>query len=311
MLDSIKRAFKNNIFDSKLIYLIFKITDDAGIFAYDNKVIYMVKNVQNIPYKSLDTINLSLRCNLKISSVEDYASFSEGYYNIIMFNSDVNSEEFSVFVSLCDIYSKNTPTIKFDEFFFQLTRLFQMPREESYTNLIGFFGEIWFIYETFNKYEISIADFWHVNGSNDIYDFSFLGKFNCEIKTTVKDDNTFKIKHKQLFNNDDNYVLVYNIQENPTGFSIKNIIDLLNKSKIFSDNINFQIKLEEEKKKCNIKHLETSAFSVVKSYLYFNKELETLNNIPSCINNINYNYTFDCDNSFEMSQIIDNIKLII
>lgn len=311
MIDKLKSLMSNNRFDSNLIYLLYPITDKTGFFCYDNKIICMVYNEQNIPHKSFDTTTLSLRCNMRVTNIEDNNSFREGNYNFIMYNSDVNSDEFEVFVSLCELYCKNIPTIKFDDFFFQLSKLFQIPREESYNNLIGFYGELLFIWEMFDKYGLCLADYWHVNGSMDIYDFTFKNNFNIEIKTTVKDDNIFKIKHKQLFNSDVNYIIVNNIQENPSGFSIQNLIELLNDNEVFASNLNFQMKVEEEKKKCTLRQLTDVVFSKTKSSVYLNLELETLIDIPQCINELSYNYTFDDEKKIDIEKLSSKIQQTI
>lgn len=308
MIDKLKSLMLNNEFDCSLIYLLYPITDKTGFFCYDNKIIYMSYNDQNIPYKSLDTTILSLKCNVKITNIEDNNTFRVGYYNLITYNSDINLDEFEAFVSLCALYSKNALTLRFDEFFFQLSRLFQIPREESYTNLIGFYGELLFIWEIFNNYGLCLADYWHVNGSNDIYDFTFKNNFNLEIKTTVKDDNVFNIKHKQLFNSDINYIIINNIQENPSGFSIQDLIELLNGNRIFASNLSFQMKVEEEKKKCNLRQLSDVRFSKHKLSVYLNSELETLIDIPQCINEISYHYTFDDVKKMDIEELIIKLK---
>lgn len=307
MINKLRTIALNNKFKSNIIYLLYKITNKTGFFYYDNKIMYMIKNDQEISYKSFDTSTLSLRCNIKITNIEDDSSFQKGNYNIIIFNSDIKTEEFVAFVSLCELYSKNIPDIKFDDFFFQLSRIFQIPKEESFNNLIGFFGELIFIWEIYNKYGICLAEYWHVNGSNDIYDFGFK-TFNCEIKTTLNDENIFKIKHKQLFNSDTNYIIINNIYESPTGMSIQKIIDFLNEKEIFSSNLKFQMKLEEEKKKCSYKQLSEVTFTKNKSFIYLNKDLETLDYVPQCISDISYNYAFDDEKTINIEDLICEIR---
>lgn len=311
MIKEIRNKVNGSTFNEELVYLLYKVNENSGFCYYNGKIIYIIKNFDNLAYKSLDTIFLSLKCNLKIESIEHDSTYSTGYYNVIFYNDNIMEEEFETFVNLCYIYSECDKKIRFDEFFFKMSSLFQIPKEESYTNLLGFYGELLFLKTCYLDYNIDLSDNWHVVNTFDKYDFC-INDTNCiEIKTTSKNKNVFKLKHEQIFNNLNVFIGTINIKESPSGKTIYELIENINKYDVFSKNINFQIKLEEEKRKLNSKYANKNKFVFSDLNVYLNKELNSIEKYPCNISNIVYDYEFEGCKNVEIDELIEIIKKIL
>ena len=311
MIKEIRNKVNGNIFNEELVYLLCKVNKNSGFCFYNKKIIYIIKNFDNLAYKSLDTIFLSLKCNLKIESIECDSSFSTGYYNVIFYNDNIMEEEFETFVNLCYIYSECDKKIRFDEFFFKMSSLFQIPKEESYTNLLGFYGELLFLEKCYLDYNIDLANNWHVVNAFDKYDFC-INDINCiEVKTTSKNKNVFKLKHDQVFNSLNVFIVAINIKESPNGKTIYELIQNINQYDAFSKNINFQIKLEEEKRKLNSKYANKNKFIFSDLNVYLNKEIKSIEKYPCNISNIMYDYDFDECKNIEISELVEIIKVML
>ncbi len=307
MLTTIINNIKENEFNHELLSLVTVIDSISGFFYCDNKVIYMIKNIDNIEAKSLSTTCISLHCNISIQSVCNHPTFESGYYNTIIFNSEVTCEEFHAFVSLCSSYSREYTNIKFDQFFFELSNMFQNKSEKSYKNVLGFFGELYFIKYIKQKYSLDITKFWHKKEVFQKYDFSNTKLFNCEIKTTLKEELTFTIKHNQIFNDDNVYIIAINIEENPVGDSVESLIEEILDENNYAVGINFKVALEAEKKKCHIDDMKKT-FSVKNINCFNNKKMSSLINIPMCISKITYDYNFNFEENIKIEKIIKNLE---
>lgn len=311
MIKEIRNRVIDTIFNEELLYLLYKVNENSGFCYYNKKVIYIIKNFDNLAYKSLDTIFLSLKCNLKIESIEHDSSFSTGYYNVIFYNDNIMEEEFETFINLCYIYSECDKKIRFDEFFFKMSSLFQIPKEESYTNLLGFYGELLFLEKCYLEYNIDLSNNWHIVNAFDKYDFC-INDNNCiEVKTTSKNKNIFKLKHGQIFNSLNVFITTINIKESPNGKTIYELIESINRYDVFSKNINFQIKLEEEKRKLNIKYASKNKFIFCNLNAYLNRELKSIENYSFNISNIVYDYEFEGCKNINIDDLMEIIKNIL
>ena len=311
MIKEIRNKVNGSTFNEELVYLLYKVNENSGFCYYNGKIIYIIKNFDNLAYKSLDTLFLSLKCNLKIESIELDSTLSTGYYNVIFYNDNIMEEEFETFINLCYIYSECDKKIRFDEFFFKMSSLFQIPKEESYTNLLGFYGELLFLKTCYLDYNIDLSDNWHVVNTFDKYDFC-INDTNCiEVKTTSKNKNVFKLKHDQIFNNLNVFIATINIKESPSGKTIYELIENINRYDAFSKNINFQIKLEEEKRKLNSKYANKNKFVFSDLNVYLNKELNSIEKYPRNISSRVYDYEFEGCKNIEIDELIEIIKKIL
>lgn len=301
----IQNLINASYYDSSYIYLL-KVLNENSAFLYNEKKVYFaIKNILNLNSESIDTTNLSLRTNVFINSVENNPSFKPGYYNILFFNNDLNSDLFSTFVDLCTVYSSENNTKDFISFFYSLITLFQLPKEENFRNLIGFYGELKLIQILFEKYSLDISNSWHKTGSSfDKYDFVFQ-KINLEVKTSTKEENIFKIKHNQIFNDHNNYVALLNINLDNSGETVVNLLDYFKLTKPFSNNLDFLIKLEREKTKINFKESNKTFFKFYNLSFFHCNDLEKITNIPSAITNISYNYNFESQTKTDIKKLLN------
>lgn len=286
----INELVKSKSFDKNTLYLIEKINDYSG-FLYSNENVYFIIKSTKERNDSISTKNLSLRTSVLINTVENSPSFKPGKYDLLIYKSGNYDYMFNSFIYICKAYVNTQSPMSFIDFFYSLLNLFEKPESKSFTNLIGAFGELYFIKYMYEHYKINIIENWHTgNSSFDKYDFVF-SHFNIEVKSTIKEEMIFKIKHQQIFNYDRNYVLVINLEKNNSGLTIKDLFDYF-KNEPFSKNFNFTLKLEKEKNKISCDKFDTEKFSFNKLTIFSVNDLVTINNVPECINNIEYNYNF-------------------
>lgn len=288
------------------LFMIESITKYSGFLLGDN-VIYFINKSCSSESVAIVTNHLSLRTRININSIENYPTFSPGHYDILAYNIDNNDIYLESFVDLCKMYALSSSKVCFRDFFYSLLKLFEPSKDISYTNLIGLFGELSLIKKMKSDYNLILMDNWHnTYGSNDKYDFS-LKNFNIEVKTSVKDNMIFSIKHKQLFNEKQNFVVVINAEQDNSGQTLSDLFDFFKETKPFSENIDFAIKLELEKSKVSPQDFKLKKFSVVKYSVFNNKNLETIINIPQWISNVEYSYDFVSQNEFGFDNLVKEI----
>ena len=248
IINQINKIKIENDFSKNQLYLVELINKESGFLLGKGKLYFVIKSKKN-KIESINTSYLSLKTKIYINTIENSPSFEPNDYDILMYNTDNDETYLEPFIDLCTMYINSQTKIEFIDFFYSLLKLFEPNKESSFTNLIGMFGELYFIKMIWSKYNCSLADNWHNSlGSNDKYDFSF-DHFNFEIKTSLKKDMIFSIKHSQIFNKKKNYISIINIDNDNSGFSTKDLYDYFKNNKPFSNNIDFMIKLEKEKRK--------------------------------------------------------------
>ena len=215
---------------------------------------------------------------------------------------------FDTYVELCIAYVNSQKKKSFIDFFYSLINLFQLPKESKQKNLIGLFGELSFILIMYNNFCLNISNEWHVSGSTyDKYDFCF-ENLNIEIKTTLKEEEIFHLKHKQIFNDSNNYIVVINICEDVSGKTLENIYNYLKNQNPFKNNLDLQIKLIDEKRRIDLNQMKTKKYSIISYKVYFNKNLESIKDIPNGVYELEYNYDFSNRKVVELSELIKLLK---
>jgi len=299
--ENLEKCYKND----EYFYLLYFINPISGLFVNKNRIFYAIKNFQNIKTENIKTDLLALQTNRLIITTDNNNSLESGYYNLIEFKDDINSENFDSFISLCIMHSNIADEKPINSFFNSLINLFQVPREQHYRNIVGLFGELYFIKYIYDTYNINIVNYWHQMDSNDKFDFKFKNMY-VEVKTTLKNNPIVKIKHQQIFNYnaDKLYLVVNQIQENYSG---KTLLELSEEIKLFCDNTTqyvFALKMEEEKRKITLFDYKNKKFSVNNLSIYKVSNLKTINDIPTYISDIKYSYDFTTIDSISFDKCI-------
>ena len=288
-----------NSFDGK-IFLIEKLTRDAGFFVYNGNLSFVVKNSQQ-NRNSINTKFVEFIPSLEIISVANYPSFERGNYDFLVLKEKENEEIIDSFINICSLYINN-PIISFNEFIQSIVDLFQLTRQQGYLDCIGLFGELLFL-KTMYENGIDFSNYWHLSGIFSKYDIS-LSELNLEVKTSVNESTTFRIKHSQLFNGDKNIVVLISIRNTELGGeSLETITRYFKNTKPFSDNLRFFIALEKELQKKIEPDMFCKRFSLVNICFFDCNRISTLKSIPYNISDVVYDYTFDLNDSFDLNDL--------
>lgn len=295
---------KNLDYKNTKLYLLEKTSDICGFFYFAEKICFLCKSEANNTIGEV-TEYLEYKPYIYISSVENNSSFETGRYDILMLKEKEKNDLVGMFIGFCRAFAVD-PVVSFYEFVHSIIVLFNPTKKEAYLNCIGTYGELSFIKIMYDK-GFNISSYWHKKGVYSKYDFS-LEKINIEIKTSVKDNTIFKIKHNQLFNSEPNYIGLVSINESgDNGTSLKELAEYFKAEKVFSDNLMFQIALANELKKSIDKDLYDKKFICTGIYCFDTNKIDTINNIPFCVSDVNYDYDFDLTESFNIDRMISII----
>ena len=135
-VENIKSQIES-ITDTSSIYLLESLTKTAGFFANDGKLLYIAKDIYGYPYEGIETDYLKLQTHVRISSVKNNQTFSDDYYNVIIYKGNLDDSNISSFFQLCTIHANNSDDLNFKEFFYSLIALFQLPAEQAFKNAVG------------------------------------------------------------------------------------------------------------------------------------------------------------------------------
>lgn len=280
-----------------------QIDKESGFFEYKNYFVFAEINKVYHDNFNLETEFLILNINVEIRTIEKFPTFKNGKYNLLMFKQPENTQNLEYFKKLCTLYAYKKG-FDFRSFFESLIDIFSPKKNEKTRNLIGLFGELFFIEYFYEKFNVNIGKYWHEK-SYDKYDF-FINDFPFEIKSTIsKSEQVYINNHDQIFENKNTKLGVIYGQKSNSGVSIKNIIDKINKIDIFSNDFDFQLKLSNELVKINNDELETFKIDVKRISIFNCNSIPTLTNIPSNIQNISYEYNFNQVSSIDENSIFE------
>lgn len=289
MLAEIKKALITVPKDGAL-YLVKKLSQNTGFFITNGHLLYLVYNFENITHKSLTTDYLLLNTDIEIHSFENNQAFVSGKYNVLDFlptEEGYSENNLESFVNLCISHTEFMGGKSFVKFFFSLSELFQDPKGQKYKNLIGLYGELSFIKYLCQVTSLDLSDRWHTGGSLDKYEITLETK-NIEIKTTAAVDEEVTIKHTQLFNSDQNYLVVICIEESSSGQTLNQLISSMRKDRVHYNNYNFVLNIEREKKRVSPVDADNKKFSIKSIEVYNADEINPFLEIPECISNLTY-----------------------
>lgn len=286
---------KNNLnkisMEKDILYLLEKYNKTSGLFMLNHKYVFVEQNLQKYNADGIETEFLTLKTSIDIESIGNDPTFKKGNYNLIIFKSEEVDVELENFFKLCQLYSKNND-YKFKDFFTSLYNIFQSKKVEKSLNLLGLWGELYVMIYLKNNLNIDSSNSWHIS-SNDKYDFVF-NQYPLEVKTTNSKDKLLTLKHNQIFNNQEKILAGVFCENNNAGMSVHDLVKMLNKNKQIAQNINFQLKLQQELIKINQEDMENIKFKLKEIKFFNSKDLPTLTNIPENILNITYQYS--CEN---------------
>lgn len=286
---------KNNLnkisMEKDILYLLEKYNKTSGLFMLNHKYVFVEQNLQKYNADGIETEFLTLKTSIDIESIGNDPTFKKGNYNLIIFKSEEVDVELENFFKLCQLYSKNND-YKFKDFFTSLYNIFQSKKVEKSLNLLGLWGELYVMIYLKNNLNLASSNSWHIS-SNDKYDFVF-NQYPLEVKTTNSKDKLLTLKHNQIFNNQEKILAGVFCENNNAGMSVHDLVKMLNKNKQISQNINFQLKLQQELIKINQEDMENIKFKLKEIKFFNSKDLPTLTNIPENILNITYQYS--CEN---------------
>lgn len=272
-----------SIDDVTSIYLLDALSDIAGFFANDGKLLYIAKDVYSYPYEGIETDYLKLQTHVRINAVKNNQTFKDDYYNIIIYKGVVDDDSnFESFVQLCSIHARYSDDLSFKEFFYSLIALFQLPAEQAFKNVLGLYGELKFMEYAYQSTATDISNSWHRNGSYSQYDFSN-GEISVEIKTTLSEKTDVAIKHQQIFGDHPCYLAIVVCEQYENGQTVEELISSMFSNPSAFNGVNFSINLAKELKRVAIKDVQELRFDV-KEFLFFDSN--TINPFPELPDNI-------------------------
>ena len=277
--------------EKDILYLLEKYNKTSGLFMLNHKYVFVEQNLHKYNADGIETEFLTLKTSIDIESIGNDPTFNKGNYNLIIFKSDEVDVELENFFKLCQLYSKNNDYM-FKDFFTSLYNIFQSKKIEKSLNLLGLWGELYVMIYLKNNLNIDSSNSWHIS-SNDKYDFVF-NQYPLEVKTTNSKEKLLTLKHNQIFNNQEKILAAVFCESNNAGMSVHDLVKILNKNKQIAQNINFQLKLQQELIKINQEDMEKIKFKLKEIKFFNSKDLPTLTNIPENILNITYQYS--CEN---------------
>lgn len=285
------------------IYLLESLSVTSGFFVYNEIPMFLVCDISGLNKNtSIKTNFIEMETYVGIKSIENTNSFDSGYYNILRFVGNFESNEFFSFVELCTIYSKNIKEISFINFFHAMLELFQLPTEQNFKDVLGLYGELKFLEYMKNNFGKDFTQFWHLSGNYSKFDIS-TNLCNFEIKTSIL-DNIVTIKHNQLFNDHNNYLVTIICEKYDSGETLSELLE--KNSEIFTS-LSFVLKLKKELLKIRPTDIKTMRFFVNEIHFYKGDIINPFVTIKTCIKDLSYKY--DLSNQQELT--IDEIKTLV
>lgn len=285
-VENIKSQIES-ITDTTSIYLLEALTEIAGFFANEGKLLYIAKDIYGYHYEGIETDYLKLQTHVRISSVKNNQTFRNDYYNVIIYKGNLDDSNISSFIQLCAIHANNSDDLNFKEFFYSLIALFQLPTEQAFKNAVGLYGELKFMQYVKERTQVDISTSWHKSGSYSQYDFSN-GKSSIEIKTTMSDNSEVTIKHQQIFGGHPCTLAVINCEQYENGETIEDVIAAMYADPAAFKGMNFSINLAKELKRVSIADVKEIRFCVRQIQLFAAKDINPFPIIPDAVDKLSY-----------------------
>lgn len=294
------------------LYLLEKISNVGGLFAYNGNVIYLALNQEYGSSINIQTEFLHLETNVFVSSFnQNSTTFENGFYNLVELRLSQNieaEENLNAFVNLCFSHAIYMDGNDFVSFFDSLVAIFQLPREQNYKNLIGLYGELTVIKFLFENYNVDFSKYWHNSGSYSKIDF-VTPYLNIEVKSTTSDQLLFSIKHEQLFEDTKNtFLCAVSLIENNSGLSLNELVEDMLNSPDYCNVLDFAINLEAEKRRISPKEAEQKRFVLKNIYLYNASEICPFYDIPESVYDLTYKLNLSLYKKVDIQTVIVKLK---
>lgn len=293
----------DNIKDKDTLYLIESITEKTGFFSSEGKLIFIVKDEAGLTTEGITTEYLKLQTHIKISPVKNFQTFEDGYYNLIIFNADSSNDNIFDFINLCEIYAENEEELSFRDFFYTLISIFQLPSQKKYINAIGLYGELKFMEQCAREMDLDLSKYWHRKWELSKYDFSNSDNF-IEIKSTSTGSDIVTIKHNQIFEVSDGYLVLVSSIIDDTGETIDELIERMQAEKNYFNNINFNVNLTKELKRISELDCKTVRFVLMEIKMFNTRDINPFDNIPVEVKELVYKYDMSECIEIEKGEII-------
>ena len=307
MVQSIKEAIATTPEDG-LLYLANKLTDKAGFFISNKHLLYVVSNLDCESSQSISTEYLHLNTNVDIHAFAEDQQFKSGKYNVLDFiptDGYYNEVDLESFINLCSAHAIYMDSKEHVKFFYSLINIFQVPTEQAYKNLIGLFGELAVIKFIYKQTGIDVSSEWHKTGSKGKYDF-VLSDCNLEVKSSVSDDKIVEVKHSQIFNSDNNYLIVVLLEKNNAGISTNQLMQELLMAPEYCNNFNFAINLEKERKRLSSSEAESILLSVKEISVFHADCLNPFLTIPDDVSSLSYRLDLSEKEPIDIISVMNN-----
>lgn len=274
------------------IYLIEAISDKAGLFCSNGDILYLVINSEGCSSMSVATEFLQMDTDVFIQSFDEQRSFPDAEYNVLRYRGSTINEHIDnveSFVNLCMAHAKLLNGDSFEQFFYSLISLFQLPREQNYLNLMGLLGELSVIKHIYLQYGIDISPYWHLDGSFSKYDFSLPNKSAIEIKSSSKGDKAVSIKHSQLFSGPATVCLTsVQVCEDSSGITLEELINSIRDIEGLCCNLQFEISLQKELKRVSQEQMRNKRFIFGPIHYFENNRINPFPLIPERVCSLEY-----------------------
>lgn len=270
------------------VYLLCKLTSSAAFFVCDGDLIYAEK-IETVRTKEIvRTSHLTLSLGVELRAIEtEHPEFTNGSYNMIHLQNVSSGREIDAFCNICVSHAKTPTAQKFEDFFYALMLLFRPETTQSKLNAIGLFGELT-VFSMLKDEDPSSdpGDWWQSGGSRSKYDFT-LSSGNIEVKSVIGDGHSVCLKHDQLFNDDNNFLAFVNLENNPSGQTIRKLADDLRSRENCFASMKSQIMLEKQLLRIDEKDLE-KRFKAKKVVFYHADDIDQLEYVPIRLSDISY-----------------------
>lgn len=274
------------------IYLIDTISDFSGLFCSNGDILYLVINKEGCNSISIETDFLQMDTAVFVQSFDEVRSFPDTEYNILRYKGariDGHEDNVESFINLCVAHSNLLKGESFEQFFYSMISLFQLPKEQSYLNLIGLFGELSVIRYLYDFLQIDVSAYWHLEGTFSKYDFALPNKNAIEVKSSSKGDKSICIKHSQLFSAPNKVCLVsVRVIEDNSGLSVEDLIKRMRDDAEYCNNLQFELSLQKELKRVSHEEVKNKRFLASSIHCFLNQSINPFPTLPDNIDALEY-----------------------